>query len=757
MRSRSLAIQSLDPRLLLAADMMPADVDLNSDGQVTSADAAIIFEALSHGSSDPTLDMTGDGQVTAFDALHVINRIETAEAPAEGLAPLVSIQDAQVIEGHAGPVELRFPVTISDEPSSDVTVQVSVTNGTAEALRVERVTNQLFRPIYATSAPGLPNHLFVAEQRGDIEVIDLQTGGVQSPKFLTINGLASGNEQGLLGLAFHPQYEQNRLLYVYLTVSNRDTVVREYQANANGLTANPATARTIMRIDQPFSNHNAGWMDFGPDGYLYIASGDGGSGNDPQNNAQDITNNLLGKMLRIDVEGDDFPSDANRNYSIPAGNPFVDVTGDDEIWSYGLRNPWRNSFDRETGDLYIADVGQNVREEINVQLGDSSGGENYGWRPREGTIQTPSSVGGPKPPGAIDPIYDYLHASTSTGGYSVTGGYVYRGPIEELRGNYFFADFVNPRVWSLRFNGDDPSVHNGTNFDDFTDWTTLLRPDVGQINSISSFAEDAAGNLYIVDLGGELFRITEGADYLVPPTTVTIPAATQAAEVVVPILGDRLAELNETFTVTLSSPSEGSIDDGVAIGTIINDDAPKVKQVVVNGGDNQRSIVDTLAVTFDSPVALDESQGPAFEVRNLGQDVAANLTKTSQVIDGETVVTIQFLSGPTVDDRGAMSPSLAAGAYQLNVFGSAVNLEGVALDGDSSGDAGGDFQFVDDFYRKFGDGDGNNVVNLFDFAAFRGTYNLPSSDPAFLPHFDFNGDDSVNLFDFAAFRNTFGT
>jgi hypothetical protein len=282
--------------------------------------------------------------------------------------------------------------------------------------------------------------------------------------------------------------------------------------------ADAGSAAPVLSIAQPQPNHNGGWIAFGPDGYLYVASGDGGGGDDNDTghtagtgNAQDITNNLLGKLLRLDVDGDDFPADATRNYAIPADNPFAGVVGDDEIWAYGLRNPWRASFDRATGDLYIGDVGQSNREEIDVQPAASAGGENYGWRLREGTIATPTGgVGGTPPPGAIDPIYDYLHGNGPFLGNSVTGGYVYRGPAASLQGHYFFADFIDSRLWSLRWDGSDPSTFDGTNYTELADHTADpdFAPDQGSLVNISSFGEDAAGNLYLVSLGGDVFRIT---------------------------------------------------------------------------------------------------------------------------------------------------------------------------------------------------------------------------------------------------------
>jgi len=387
----------------------------------------------------------------------------------------------------------------------------------------QRVGTGFSRPIFATSPPGDFDRLFVAEQHtGRIRILDPDTQTINATPFLDINSLATGNEQGLLGMAFDPDYATNGFFYVNLTVAGGTTHIRRYQVSANPDIANPSSAKTVMTYSQPYSNHNGGWMGFGPnDGFLYISSGDGGSGNDPGNNAQDITNNLLGKMLRIDVSGDDFPADPGRNYAIPASNPFVGATGDDEIWAYGLRNPWRASFDRATGDMYIADVGQNVREEVDFQPAAGAGGANYGWRLREGTIATPTGgVGGPAPAGAIEPIYDYLHGGGPSEGFSITGGYVYRGPVADIRGHYFFADFVTNRIWSFRY--------DGAVLTEFTDRTAQFAPNVGSMQNISSFGQDAAGDLYIISLGGEVFKVVgqpplpgdtnldfvvEGADY----------------------------------------------------------------------------------------------------------------------------------------------------------------------------------------------------------------------------------------------------
>lgn len=391
--------------------------------------------------------------------------------------------------------------------------------------QLERVVTGLARPVQTTAPPGDFTRLFIVESRdgatGRIRILDLATRTLLPTPFLSLSPVSTGFEQGLLGLAFHPDYATNRFFYLNYTDAAGTTVIERYEARADDPDqADPASASPVITVAQPFANHNAGWLGFGPDGYLYVPLGDGGYSNDPGNRAQDITGELLGKLLRLDVDGDDFPADPLRNYAIPPDNPFVGVTGDDEIRAYGLRNPWRASFDRATGDFYIGDVGQTLREEIDVAPAGSPGGANYAWRLREGTVATPT-VGGPKPPDGIDPIYDYPHGGGNLEGNSVTGGVVYRGPVASLRGRYLFADFSTARVWSLRWDGSDPSGFDGTNYFDFVDFGDDPRfvPDVGVLSQPTSFGEDAAGNVYITTLGGDVFRISR-----IPPE-VPGPAA----------------------------------------------------------------------------------------------------------------------------------------------------------------------------------------------------------------------------------------
>ncbi len=372
-------------------------------------------------------------------------------------------------------------------------------------VRVASSSDGIFRPVYVTAPSGDYDRIFILEQSGRIKIL---TGGAVLPTpYLNIDsrvggGTSGGDERGLLGLAFHPDYFNNGYFFVDYTNNSGNTVIARYQVSGDPLTSDVADVGSetiLMTISQPFGNHNGGWIDFGPnDGYLYISLGDGGSGGDPGDRAQDITNQKLGKMLRIDV-------DSGTPYGIPPDNPFVGITGDDEIWAYGLRNAWRNSFDPETGDLYMADVGQNAWEEIDFQRGESSGGENYGWRCMEGNHCYTSSSGCTCNSGAVvDPIYEYNHSL----GFSLTGGEIYRGcMIPDLTGTYFYADYVTHKIWSFRY--------NGISVVDFADRTSELAPGGGlAISNISSFGRDGLGEMYICDLfGGEVFQIV--AD--VPP------------------------------------------------------------------------------------------------------------------------------------------------------------------------------------------------------------------------------------------------
>jgi Ca2+-binding RTX toxin-like protein len=373
---------------------------------------------------------------------------------------------------------------------------------------VERVVQSPFQPVFLTAAPGDPDQVYVVTKGGGIRILDPETGTFNATPFLSIpaSQLQTDGEQGLLGLAFHPDYAANGRFFVFLTNAAGNIEVREYARSAgNPDIADASSGNVILTIPHPGrDNHNGGWIGFGPDGYLYIATGDGGGGGDPDNNAQNV-NSLLGKMLRIDVNGDDFAVDSSRDYAIPDDNPFANGAGADEIWAVGLRNPWRNSFDRLTGDLYIADVGQGLREEINFQPGGAQGGANYGWVIKEGTLVFNANRPGNLPPDSpllVDPVFENGHSFDENGGFSVTGGYVYRGTGPGMQGVYFYADFVTDNLWSLR-------VVDGQVVDQ-ANRTDQLTAAGMQVDNIASFGEDARGNLYIVGLDGEIFRITPG-------------------------------------------------------------------------------------------------------------------------------------------------------------------------------------------------------------------------------------------------------
>jgi glucose/arabinose dehydrogenase len=383
---------------------------------------------------------------------------------------------------------------------------------TAELLGLERIASGVHRPVYMTHAPGDPNRLFIVRQDGNIDVVDLRTNTLAPQPFLTIPETFYEGEAGLLGMAFHPDYENNGKFYVYVSVDNGgkmidganhpiSSMVREYQVSSNP-NKSQTSYNTILEMPRPHNTHLAGWLGFSPvDNQLYIASGDGGMAWDMGpghtediGNAQDLTDNLMGKILRIDVNGDDFPEDHGRNYAIPDDNPFVGVNGDDEIWAYGLRNPYRASFDRENGDLWIGDVGQGRREEVNFIPADHPGGLNFGWRLREGSIAS-GQGGGPKPPDAVDPIYEYEHDNSESGGRVIFGGYVYRGPDPDLQGKYFFGDGETYKLWMLDpanipDSPDDPPL-TATRIE------SLLQPDFGELFYPVSFGEDLDGNLYL--------------------------------------------------------------------------------------------------------------------------------------------------------------------------------------------------------------------------------------------------------------------
>lgn len=369
----------------------------------------------------------------------------------------------------------------SSEPLPTIESQpVALTFPDPTAYRLVAIAKGIQSPVGMGYSPDGTGRLFILEQEGVIRL--WQNDRLASIPFLDIRKRVGsrGSEQGLLGIAFHPNYAQNGYFYVNYTDRNGDTVIARFQANPpSATTADPASEKILLNIAQPYANHNGGAVVFGQDGYLYLGLGDGGSAGDPQNNAQSL-NTLLGKLLRLDVDGGD-------PYAIPPSNPYRSGGGLPEIWAYGLRNPWRLSFDRQTGDLYIGDVGQNLWEEIDYLPNGASGDLNFGWKYLEGT----HPYQGTPPPEfkLIPPIYEYGHDQ----GCSVTGGLVYRGRnLPEWNGVYLFGDYCAGWIAGLRL------LPDGT-------WQVqrLLR-DLGRI---SSFGEDEQGEVYVIDHGGTVYRL----------------------------------------------------------------------------------------------------------------------------------------------------------------------------------------------------------------------------------------------------------
>jgi glucose/arabinose dehydrogenase len=444
------------------------------------------------------------------------------------------------------------------------------------AYTVQRVATGLSNPVYVTHAPGDASRLFIveslsgydtaplAERVARIKILNLtgpNAGTVNAAPFLEIPNVTPQREdQGLFGLAFHPDYTQNGMFYVNYTVGydgGMSHVVRYQVDLSNPNAANPASATPVYSYFKPYYNHSADWMGFNPvatgdaRNFLYLTTGDGGANTDPQNRAQDPTL-PYGKVLRFDVGSDGvkdkYPEDPARNYGVPADNPFQNVAGAGElVYDLGLRNPWRASFDRETGDLYIGNVGASTNnvsaEEVEVHRMNQPPGVNYGWSRKEGTNLGPN----PNPPLIGDqlPTYQKIHdggSQTEGPEISITGGYVYRGPIAELQGHYIFADYIGTnfsssvptaqrksQIYSFIDDGSLPADFDGTNVTDFQNRTAQagFQPNAGVMKYISGFGEDALGNLYIVDHGiistptsdpnnrnqGEIYRLINSGDF----------------------------------------------------------------------------------------------------------------------------------------------------------------------------------------------------------------------------------------------------
>ncbi|CAN7372189.1 PQQ-dependent sugar dehydrogenase [Rhizobium sp. LjRoot254] len=420
-----------------------------------------------------TLDgLTDDGDIiTGLGGSDIIN--------AHGGADVISAGDgADTVFGGAGD-DLIYGHSQAD---------LSQNSGFIQAKKIADIGSGAVQTAVTDADPGFIYAL--AKDDGVIYRINEETG--KKKEFLDIpdNRFSAGGERGVLGMAFHPDYEDNGRLFVYLTKSNGDIEVREYGPK-NGNPDKIVFKETVITIPHPGeSNHNGGSIVFGPDGMLYLGIGDGGGGGDPHGNAQNLEN-LLGKILRIDVDGMDLPG---KNYRIPDDNPYVGTDGLDEIWASGVRNPWRMSFD--SGDLYIGDVGQNEWEEINFVAAGAPGGLNFGWNYFEGDEPYQGT-----PPGGVtftDPVFVYSH---NGGGGSVTGGVVYHGPAPGLEGVYVFSDFVTGKFYTLRMVDGEA--------EDAVERTDQIKG--ASLSNISSFGTDSDGNLLAVSLSGKIYRLTPGA------------------------------------------------------------------------------------------------------------------------------------------------------------------------------------------------------------------------------------------------------
>jgi glucose/arabinose dehydrogenase len=389
--------------------------------------------------------------------------------------------------------------------------------GLPTSLQFMQVTSGLNLPLFITNAGDGSNRLFILQQTGQIRIF--KNGSLLATPFLNLSGLVSNftganGEQGLLGLAFDPNYATNGIFYITYTTSNNDptfiyttTLARYHVSSGNADLADTTSGSVLLSIPKKYTNHNGGMLTFGPDGFLYMSMGDGGSGGDPDNNAQSL-HTLLGKLIRLDVESTPPPG---QKYVIPTTNPFFtssDPNVRKEIWAYGLRNPWRFSFDRMTGDLYMGDVGQNIEEEVDYQPSSSAGGQNYGWRIREGNLCYNPSSNCVNPPNYAPPVTTYDHGTNDSYGCALIGGYVYRGTASPaLKGVYFYGDLCSGKVLDLTKNPNNTWSNNIIAFTHF---------------NISSFGQDEQGELYVIDYSAgniyKLYSLVPGAATLVTPS-----------------------------------------------------------------------------------------------------------------------------------------------------------------------------------------------------------------------------------------------
>jgi glucose/arabinose dehydrogenase len=529
------------------------------------------------------------------------------------------------------------------------------------SISADRIAAGFDQPVFAAAPPGDADRLFVVERAGRVKALDMSAG--TTSVFLDISGdVTTIGEGGLLGLAFDPNYAVNGYCYVYLTNTEDDTEIRRYRVSfTDSNQADASSGTLVVAIDQPDShtNHKGGWIGFGPrDGYLYVGLGDGGV----NANAQDASS-LLGKILRLDVAADAYPADAARNYAIPSDNPFVATAGVlPEIWALGLRNPFRAGFDRLSGELYIGDVGEDSFEEIDL----GRAGGNYQWNVLEGP--KPFNAGPLGPGISTAPIYSYDHAI----GETVIGGYVYRGPDAGLQGLYFFADWISGRIFTLEKRNSAWVA---------TDRTDQVITNSGAIGRPVSFAEDAAGNLYIIDFDGELFRLGSGSARA----------------------DDYAADTSTTGQVAIGGSASGNLE--------IAGDHDWFRIQLTAGHDY---IISQLGVLGGSGNTL---QRPDVRLRdNAGMEVAHDSSGAGNSEFGVHVNT----GGTFFIDAGAGDPSFPTGTYTVAIrdVGSGAMRFGPLAASMTSGftpNIGG-WISQDDYPRALFDMDGDGLCDIVGFA-----------------------------------------
>lgn len=521
----------------------------------------------------------------------------------------------------------------------------------AQSLDAIRVASGLSSPLFVTAPPGDANRLFIVQQGGQIRILNLATGVLKPTPFLTVSNITTAGEEGLLGLAFDPDYATNGKFYVDCVAPGGAfgmgmTQIRQYQVSANPDIADttPSNVKILLSFDQPQTNHKAGWIGFSPrpgdDHNLYVATGDGGNSDDqdggvghiePGGNAQNTTT-LLGKMLRIHVDP------ATGTYAIPPDNPYASPTPAPspapkrEIWLLGLRNPFRDSFDRASGRMVIGDVGQNTREEIDVQQPTNpGGGENYGWRDREGLIQnpaypTPAPTPTPNPP-RVDPIFDYQR----TTGRTVIGGYIYRGAqFPALQGVYVFGDYLGPsggsaKVFTLNYDGTTAS-----NFQDITSQLFPIPTTSGNISltNLSSLGEDATGELYMTDIGsGNVYKLST---MLIGAASRKIHGAT-AYDVDLPLTGNpgiecRTGGANGNYTMVFKfAVALSAVGNVTVIGT------GGVSNQTIDSTDGRQYIVNLTGVTNAQNFTV-----TLTNVTDVAGNVSSSVSATMAVLTGDT-------------------------------------------------------------------------------------------------------------------------